>query len=126
MTTPEIRGIYVFDVRGNAQLGMYRDTKHCVCVSIGEGQYLTINTRHNPGYNDFQIQAANYDFLNGEDRYLGCGKLFKLDADKILRKVGVLNDFDAKIVYEKIRVSTSISDEEIQKVLSELWASFRR
>jgi len=125
MTTPEIRGIYVFDVRQHAILGKYRETKYCVCVSIGGGLYLVINTRSNPDYDDFQIRASNYDFLNSEDRYLGCDALFELDAVKILRKVGVLNDFDAKIVYEKIRASTSISDETIQKVLSELWALFR-
>jgi len=125
MTTPEIRGIYVFDVRGDARLGKYRETKHCVCVSIGGGQYLAINTRHNPGYDDFQIHASSYEFLNGENRYLGCGKLFKLDCGKILRKVGLLNDFDTKIVYEKIRASGSISQAEIKTVLAELWASFK-
>ena len=125
MTTPEIRGIYVFDVRGDVELGKHRDTKHCVCISIGNGQYLAINTRRNPAYNDFQILASNYDFLNGENRFLGCGKLFSLDAGKILRKVGNLNDMDAKTAYEQIRASTHIAEDDKKKVLSELWASFR-
>ena len=125
MTHPEIRGIYVLDVRGDKWLGKHRETKHCVCVSVGSGKYLAINTRHNPGYHDFMIHASNYAFLEGEDRFIGCGFLFTLDAAKILRKVGFLNDVDAKTVYDKIRASPNILPADKKVVHSELWESFR-
>ena len=125
MITPTIRGIYIADVKDDEILGRFRGTKHCVCVAVGGGLFLLINTRQNTEYDDFTILADNYDFLNGEDRYLGCRHLLVRDDSKLLRKVGDLNDMDAKTVYEKIRASTHILDDDKQQVLSELWASFR-
>jgi len=125
MISPEVRGVYVADVGDDKKLGKHRATKHCVCVSVGGGQYLLINTRQNSEYDDFKILASNYDFLDGEDRWLGCVALIARRAEKLLRKVGELNDADTKTVYEKIRASQRISADEKNRVLPELWATFK-
>jgi len=125
MTTPAIRGIYIADVKDQANIGKHRSTKHCVCVSVGCGLYLLINTEHREMYDDFPLKASDYDFLHGVDRFLACRDPKVIKDEKIIRRVGTLSDADAKTVYEKIRASDILQPTIIKQVLSELWASFR-
>ena len=74
MTAPAIKGIYIADVSGDPELGRHRSNKHCVCVSVGAGLYLLINTAHRELYNDFPIKASDYAFLFGVDRFISCHK----------------------------------------------------
>jgi len=125
MITPVVRGIYIADVKDDTDIGRHRATKHCVCVSVGCGLYLLINTEHREKYDDFLLKASEYDFLNGVDRFLACHDPKVIKDEKLIRRVGTLSDVDAKTMYVKIRASTNIAPVEIKKVLAELWASFR-
>ena len=75
MMTPVVRGVYVADTSG---IVPGRDTKHCVCVSVASGRYFVINTRHDERYDDFALSATDYDFLRGEDHFLGCVRTFEI------------------------------------------------
>ena len=122
MISPSVRSVYLVNVAG---LLKHRDTKYCVCVSVGAGKYLFINTEHREHYDDFQINAKNYDFLAGVDRFLSCIGPTKIPPSRLIQKVGHLNDMDAKTMYVKIEESDLISDDDKEIILPELWKTFR-
>jgi len=122
MISPSIRGVYRVNVKGILK---YRDMKHCVCVSVGAGMYLYINTNHRENFNDFQISAANYDFLEGVDRFISCLSPTSIPSSNLIQKVGELNEADARTIYVKIQESTMIHNKIKKIVLPELWKTFR-
>ena len=125
MIEPVVKGVYVADISGDKKLGRHRSTKHCVCVSVGAGKYLLINTHHRDEYDDFQINAENYDFLNGVDRFLSCREPRVIQPEKLLERVGTLSDADTKILYAKIETSKKIRKFDKLDILPELWKTFR-
>jgi len=122
MISPDIKGIYVADVSDTVP---HRNTKHCVCVSVGRGKYLLINTHHRPMYEDFILKASNYGFLNGLDRFLSCSSSHPIKPEKLFEKVGELSDADTKIMYEKIQKSQKIQSDDKKAILSELEKTFK-
>ena len=60
----ELFDVVVMDVKGVVS---YRDTKYCVCVSNLQNKYLFINTDHRTMYDDFEIKAEDYIFLNNKN-----------------------------------------------------------
>ena len=121
MILPSIRGVYLVNVKGMLK---HRDKKHCVCVSVGHEKYLFINTEHRDTYDDFQINAADYDFLEGVDRFVSCFKPTDIPTSRLIQKVGQLNDADAKTVYVKIKESRQIHNKVKEAILAELWKTF--
>ena len=121
MIDPQTKGIYLADVRGIIR---YRDTKHCVCVSAGNGIYYLVDTLHRAEYNDFQIKASNYAFLNGKDRYVSCVPV-AIPKSRLLCQVGVLSDTDTKTMYLKTEASHKIQRDEKKALLTELWKTFK-
>ena len=117
MINPSIRSVYEVDVRN---LVDKRDNKYCVCVSIGSGKYLLINSKSRQIYNDFEIKAIDYQFLAGENRFISCSKLFVFDKTRLLRKVGTLSDSDTKKVIAKIYSTDKIPEPEKVDVIREL------
>jgi len=122
---PAIRGIYVADVSGDAELGKYRSMKHCVCVSVGEGRYLLINTLHRELYNDFMIKASDYGFLKGVDRFISCHKPSDFIPAQLIKKVGMLSDADTRTMMKKIQASRFMRQNIKAKILGELLKSFK-
>jgi hypothetical protein len=120
MITPQARGIYVVDVRGDAELAKYRDTKHCVCVAVGEGWYLFINTHQRKMYDDFILKASDYAFLKGIDRFLSCRHPRLYNSVKLIQKVGTLSDPDTRILIQKIQATRFIETTLKEKFLGEL------
>jgi len=120
MITPAARGIYIVDVCDDAVLGKYRKTKHCVCVSVGEGRYLLINTHHRKMYHDFILKASDYDFLKGVDRFLSCYTPQPFTPAQIIKKVGTLSEQDSRILMGKIQTARFIDKILKTKILDEL------
>ena len=119
MILPETRGVYIVDTAGSVSK---RKTKHCVCVSVGMGWYFLINSASREVFDDFPIKASDYDFLNGDDRYLGCSKMNMRTcaAGQLIKKVGQLSDADTRTVMKKVQQSNTLLNTEKHKILSEL------
>ncbi len=117
MTTPILLGVYVVDVKDMIR---YRDTKYGVCVSVGTGRYLLINTQHRGEYDELMIRASEYEFLNGVDRYLSCRQLFAFHPKKLIAKVGDLSSDDAKKLIAQIGTSRTIAKGDKFRIISEL------
>ena len=120
MITPSARGIYIVDVREEAALGKYRKTKHCVCVSVGEGRYLLINTHHRKIYKDFPLKASDYGFLKGVDRFLSCYTPQPFQPAQLIKKVGTLTDADTRVLLSKLKAARYIPNLLKEKILGEL------
>ena len=102
-----------------------RITKHCVCVSLLENNYLFINTNHSPIYDDFKIEAKDYLFLNNEDRFISCFKIYNITPDRIIKNVGKLEIKDINKIVNKIKNSKILKKKEKEAVLPEIevWLS---
>ena len=120
MIAPATRGIYIADVSGDAEVGKYRSKKHCVCVSVGEGWYLLINTHHRELYNDFMIKASEYGFLNGVDRFISCRIPRPITTGQLIKKVGTLSEADTRTMMEKVKASRFMRNAVKEKILKEL------
>ena len=59
---PDISDVLIINVSGEIA---YRNTKHCVCISVSREKYFIINTNHREMHDDFNIKSADYDFLKG-------------------------------------------------------------
>ena len=117
MTTPLVRSVYKVDV---SDIFQYRKEKHCVCVSVGWKRYLVINTKHYDMYDDFEIDASDYPFLKGRNRFVACRKLVERDSSKIKEEVGILSIADTVTAMKMIEKSDVISMVEKATVLAEL------
>jgi len=118
MIAPKARGIYVIDVRGIVR---HRDTKHCVCVSAGDGKYFLINTEHRPEYDDYRIGAADYPFLGGTDRFVACSVAFTIEpASRIRREVGILSRQDTVGLIALVEKSRKLQWDEKAAIVAEL------
>ena len=122
MITPEVNGIYIVDV---ADIMRHRSTKHCVCVAVGAEKYITINTSSRPEQDELKINASDYAFLNGVDRFVFCAKPIARTQEKLIERAGTLSEADARAVYAKIEGSNKISPKEKEKMLPELWRTFK-
>ncbi len=120
----EIGNVFIVDVSGIIN---YRDTKHCICISVAQDKYLVINTEHRAIYDDFKILATDYPFLQDKDRYVCCSQIYKFDANKLLngcQPVGQLKYPDMAKIIDKIQNSQVLDETEQSAVLPELidWA----
>jgi len=97
--TPQISEVYVMNVSEKLE---HRTTKHCICISAGNGKYVLINSEHREMYDDFKINASDYDFLK-QDSYVGCAEAIVLEKERIIRKVGNIKYEDMLKILEKIR-----------------------
>jgi len=124
MIAPSARGIYIADVSRDAEVGKYRATKHCVCVSVGEGWYLLINTHHRELYNDFLIKASDYGFLKGVDRFVSCRIPRPFTTAQLIKRVGTLSETDTRTMMKKIKASRFMRQAIKIKILDELSKTF--
>jgi len=117
-----ISDVFIVNVSGIIE---HRDTKHCVCVSVSDGKYLFINTRHRDIYNDFKIKADDYEFLNSIDRFVSCSKIRPINVDRIKKKVGNLNRNDMMKIVDKIQASETLDKIEKVSIVTEInkWLS---
>ena len=98
----------------------YRDTKHCICVSISKEKYLMINTDHRRMYDDFKIESQNYPFLNNRDRFIACSEIYDISSERIIRNVGKLKIKDINKIIEKIKNSKSLYKADKDLILPEI------
>lgn len=122
MMTPTVRGVYVADVTG---IVPWRDTKHCVCVSVATGKYVLINTRHDKSHDDFMLSPSDYGFLMGKGRYLSCSLAFDISADRLMRKVGILSTDDTHKMAGKVIRSKTIPKADKNIIIDELREALR-
>ena len=123
MILPKTKGIYVADVQ---EIMPHRKTKHCVCLAIGDcGRFVAINTDSRPEYGELKINASDYTFLKGVDRFILYEKIFTLAPNDLLKKVGELSDADVKTLYVKIEKNRKILVEDKEVILEELKKTFK-
>jgi len=72
----------------------YRDMKWCVCVSVTKNNYLLINTHHRDMYEDFEIKASDYEFLDSIDRFVCYSTVWQFGLNELEAKVGNLSRDD--------------------------------
>ena len=119
---PEISDVFIINVLEKIA---YRNTKHCVCISVSKDRYFTINTNHREMYDDFQIKSSDYGFLGGIDRFVCCSGMHEFSSDKIIKKVGNINFDDMAKILDKIQKSKTIDKIDKDSVIPELdkWLS---
>ncbi|MCL2284293.1 MAG: hypothetical protein FWC26_13335 [Fibromonadales bacterium] len=98
----------------------YRNTKHCVCISVAKGKCLFINTQNRKIYDEIKINSSDYEFLNGVDRYVACSQIFEFSEDEIVQRVGDIKYGDMLKIIENIRKAKEISKIERNSIISEL------
>jgi mRNA-degrading endonuclease toxin of MazEF toxin-antitoxin module len=117
-----ISGVFILDTTDILE---HRSTKHGVCVSISENKYFFINTKHRDIYNDFEIKASDYKFLKNTNRFVNCSKIYCLDSNKIIKKVGNLNAEDMSKIIVEVQKSETLSNIEIKEIVHDIenWLS---
>ena len=86
--TIDLFDVVVMNVEG---IISYRNTKHCICISISNNKYFVINTDHRQMYDDFKINFKDYDFLNNQDRFIACSEMHTITPDRTIENGGKLN-----------------------------------
>ena len=119
---PDLFEVVIVDV---SEIMLKRETKHCVCVSLIENNYLFINSNSLSKYDDFIIEAKNYHFLQNKDRFVACFKIYTIAPDKIIQTVGKLNIEDINKIVNKIKNSKTLRKIDKDSVLPEMenWLS---
>ncbi|MCL2155163.1 MAG: type II toxin-antitoxin system PemK/MazF family toxin [Leptospirales bacterium] len=119
---PDLFEVVIMDV---SDIIFHRETKHCVCVSLMENNYLFINSKSLPKYDDFMIEAKNYPFLQNKNRFIACFKIYTISNDRIVKTVGKLNIEDINKIVNKIKKSKILKKKEKASVLTEIesWLS---
>jgi len=113
---PQISEVYVMDVSEKLE---HRATKHCICISAGNGRYVLINSEHREMYDDFEIKVSDYDFLK-QDSYVGCAEAIVLEKKRIIKKVGSMKYEDMLKILEKIRKPKHIAKPNRAEMVLEL------
>ena len=113
----EIGQVFVIDTSKSLD---HRDTKHCVCISLGGDKFFLINTNHREMYDDFKIYADDYPFLNGDNRFISCSLIMHFDSNLINRCVGMLKYADILKIKSKIENSKTLTLKDINEVLPDL------
>jgi len=113
---PNITEVFLMDL---SKVLSDRDSKFCVCVSSGNNRYLIINSLSREHYDDFKIEAKDYDFLK-HDSYVSCHKAYILNSELIIKKLGNLNYGDMKKILNKIRNSKRIVEIEKETISKNL------
>lgn len=113
----EIADVFIMDVGDQID---HRDTKHCICIAASQDKYFVINTHHRAIYDDFVISSSDYNFLDGEDRYVCCSTVYKFTSDKIIKKVGKLTYSDMKTLIDKVQNSKVLRETEKSSIIPEL------
>ena len=98
----------------------YRNTKHCVCISVAKGKCLLINTENRQIYEEIKINSSDYEFLNGVDRYIACSQIFEFSEDDIIQRVGDIKYEDMLKIIENLRKTKEITPIERNFIVSEL------
>ena len=113
----ELFNVVVMNVAG---IITHRETKYCVCISTSRNKYLLINTEHRAMYDDFEIKAENYSWLNNKNRFIACSVIYSIEPEMMVQTVGKLIIEDIKKIIEKIKKSRTISKIDKNSVLPEL------
>ena len=71
-------------------------------------------------YDDFKINASDYAFLAGIDRFVACADYIDRNPSQLKQQVGVLSVTDLETVVRKINISTVFPKEAKPFVLAEL------
>jgi len=112
---PSISDVILMDV---SKIMPERTVKYCVCVSAGNDRYFYINSEHREMYDDFKINASDYDFL-AHDSYVGCHEAYLLGKELVIRKLGNLNHEDMLKILGKIQNSKRIAKTERKTLILE-------
>jgi hypothetical protein len=78
-------------------------------------------------YDCITISAENYPFLNGQDRFVSCSRLFKYTAPhKIEDNICLLLREDVEKIRNKVENSAILEQENISKILQSIdsWLEF--
>jgi len=121
---PNISDVILMDV---SKIMPERTTKYCVCISAGNDRYFYINSEHREMYDDFKINASDYDFLK-YDSYVGCHEAYLLGKELIIRKLGNLNYDDMLKILDKVQNSKRIAKVEQKALILEFetWLADRK
>ena len=111
---PNLFDVVIMNVEG---IISYRGTKYCVCVSVSENKYLFINSSSRRMYDDFQIEASDYPFLNDLNRFVACSRIYFIEPSRAIRTVGRLNFADAGKVVAKIKKSWTVLKKDKDSIL---------
>lgn len=84
--------------------------KFHICVCVAKNYFLVINTENRMFYDCIEIQAEDYYFLQGTNRFIECARIFKQDLDVVdnITKKGKILKKDLKRILDKIKNSPRI------------------
>jgi len=99
----------------------HRDEKYCVCISVGKDKdkYFLIDSKSRKAYDDFEIKAADYDFLK-HDSYISCSLVVELGKERLINKLGNINHKDMVTILTKVKNSEHLTDDNIRDIELEL------
>ena len=100
----------------NTQITPQKDKCH-VCITENE-EFFLINTDNRKMYECVPILAVNYPFLNGEDRYVSCSRLFRyIPPHKVEDNKCPLRREDVQAIRNRVENSFVLEQEHINKIL---------
>ena len=100
----------------NTHIKPPKDKCH-VCVTESD-EFFLVNTDNRTIYECVPILAANYPFLNGQDRYVSCSRLFKYTPpSEIKDNKCPLRSEDVQAIRDKVESSHVLEQEYINKIL---------
>ena len=100
----------------NTQVFPQKDKCH-VCVT-DDNEFFLINTDNRTMYECIPILAVNYQFLNGQDRYVSCSRLFLyISPYEIKDNKCPLRRDDVLAIRDKVEKSHILEQEHINKIL---------
>jgi inorganic pyrophosphatase/exopolyphosphatase len=96
--------------------------KFHICVCVSKDYFIVINTEDRHFFECVKLEAKDYKFLNGVDRFVECAKIFHQDVRTIMsgQKKGKILEKDLKNIVEKILKSARIPECQKKIVVPEL------
>ena len=99
----------------NTQVTPQKEKCH-VCVT--DNGFFLINTDNRKMYECIPILAVNYPFLNGQDRYVSCSRLFLYTSPYGIKDNKCpLRREDVQAMRDKVEKSHILEQEHIDKIL---------
>lgn len=109
-------------------LGEKSRDKYFIIVGIDKGKITVCSTLINTEINkklfniiapyQHQINASEYEFLNGRDRYINCFRLIELDYNRIIEEaeyIGIIKPELLQELLSLLRKSPQIKPEQLKR-----------
>ncbi|MDR0572198.1 MAG: hypothetical protein LBG48_05080 [Rickettsiales bacterium] len=102
--------------------------KFHICVCVSKDYFIVINTENRRFFECVELEARDYKFLNGINRFVECAEIFHHDIQIIIsgQKKGKILEKDLKNIVNKIQKSARIPEYQKKIVIPELLKKIKK